>query len=73
MSVMHKLDPVGENLVKKSRIPPCKECENRGGGYLELFGDFKSEVTPPPLELVGILMEKLDNVGLVCGDLRCIP
>ena len=36
--------------------------------------NFRSEQLriPPPLELEP-LMEKLDIIALVCGDLRCIP
>ena len=48
MSVMHKLDPVGENLVKKSRIPPCKECENGGGAIWNCLGTSNLRSAPPP-------------------------
>ena len=50
-TVLHRLDLVGKNLVKNYRLFPNLECGCVGVGILELFDDFKFDLTQNiPLE-----------------------
>ena len=63
--------------MKNSRLPhdveyrhPLPRIENCCGLKIEVH--LEPYPPPPPPAELGLLMEKLDNIGLVCGDLRCI-
>ena len=65
-------------MVKNSRLSPdleCRMCVCVGGVWncLRTSNLCSPRIPFPPPPELELLVEKLDKIGLVCGDVHCVP